>query len=156
MKFTASRVSAIHGRLRGFSLLELLVVLAISAMLVLLATDGYAAARARATRHEVRMALWRLAAAQETYRLNQGVYATRLAGTPGLAVSPGELASPALPPAGWRFSLGAVGEESWELKAMATRPATDPDCAELRLDQTGAGSARSLEGRDTSADCWRR
>lgn len=147
---------AFFRRLQGFSLLELLVVLAISAMLVLLATDGYTAARARATRHEVRMALWRLAAAQETYRLNQGVYATRLASTPGLAVSPGELASPALPPVGWRFSLGEAGEESWELQATATRPATDPDCAELRLDQTGAGSARSLDGRDTSRDCWRR
>ena len=141
---------------RGFSLLELLVVLAISAMLMLLATDGYAAVRARAARHEVRMALWRLAAAQETHRLQHGFYASRLAVIPSLATSATELASPTLPPAGWNFSLVASGEESWELQAVALNPVTDPVCAELRLDTTGMGFARAMDGRNTSRECWRR
>jgi prepilin-type N-terminal cleavage/methylation domain-containing protein len=141
---------------RGFSLLELLVVLAISAMLMLLATDGYAAVRARAARHEVRMALWRLAAAQETHRLQHGFYASRLAVMPLAATSATELAPPTLPPAGWSFSLVALTEENWELQAVAMNPVTDPACAELRLDMTGMGFARAMDGRDTSRDCWRR
>ncbi len=141
---------------RGFSLLELLVVLAISAMLMLLATDGYAAVRARAARHEVRMALWRLAAAQETHRLQHGFYASRLAVTPSMTTSATELASPTLPPAGWNFGLVASGEESWELQAVAMNPVTDPVCAELRLDTTGMGFARAMDGRNTSRECWRR
>lgn len=140
----------------GFSLLELLAVLAISAMLALLATDGYAAVRARAARHEVRMALWRLAAAQETHRLNHGIYATRLTTTPGVYPNSGELAAPALPLAGWRFSLGEVSEESWQLNAVARNPAADPECAELQLDPAGMGTARALDGRDTSQQCWQR
>ena len=140
----------------GFSLLELLVVLAISAMLALLATDGYAAVRARAARHEVRMALWRLAAAQEAHRLNHGSYATQLSTTPGVSANPVELAAPALPPAGWHFTFAKVSEESWALQAVASNPATDPECAELHLDVAGVGTARSLDGRDTSQQCWRR
>lgn len=145
----------LSGRARGFSLLELLVVLCISAMLALLATDGYAAVRARAARHEVRMALWRLAAAQEAHRLNHGSYATRIAATSSPPAASGELPPPALPSGKWRFSLVAVSEESWELQAVALRPNTDPECAELRLEPTGTGSARALDGRDTSRDCWR-
>lgn len=139
----------------GFSLLEMLVVLAISAMLMLLATDGYAAVRARAARHEVRMALWRLAAAQETHRLQYGFYASRLTTSPS-ATATTDLASPILPPAGWNFSLVALTEESWELQAVAMNPGNDPACAELRLDTTGMGFARAMDGRDTSRDCWRR
>jgi prepilin-type N-terminal cleavage/methylation domain-containing protein len=139
----------------GFSLLEMLVVLAISAMLMLLATDGYAAVRARAARHEVRMALWRLAAAQETHRLQYGFYASRLTASPS-ATATTDLASPILPPAGWNFSLVALTEESWELQAVAMNPGNDPACAELRLDTTGMGFARAMDGRDTSRDCWRR
>lgn len=149
-------MTAAKRRPQGFSLLELLVVLAISAMLVLLATDGYAAARARATRHEVRMALWRLAAAQETHRLNHGFYATQLAITPGATTSPAELAPPSLPPTGWRFELLAVSEEGWELQAVATNATQDPECAVFRLDTTGLGTARAADGRDTSPTCWRR
>jgi type IV pilus assembly protein PilE len=141
---------------RGFSLLELLVVLAISAMLMLLATDGYAAVRARAARHEVRMALWRLAAAQETHRLRYGIYASRLAVIPSAPASATDLAPPTLPPAGWNFSLVTLSEENWELQALAMNPGTDPACAELRLDTTGMGFARALDGSDTSRDCWRR
>jgi len=140
---------------RGFSLLELLVVLAISAMLMLLATDGYAAVRARAARHEVRMALWRLAAAQETHRLQYGVYASRLNASPSATAST-DLASPALPPDGWNFRLVALTEETWELQAIAMNPRNDPACAELRLDTTGMGFARAMDGRHTSRDCWRR
>ena len=141
---------------QGFSLLELLVVLAIAAMLSLLATDGYAAVRARAARHEVRMALWRLAAAQETHRLNFGFYATRLGSTPGVPVIAGELAPPALTPAGWQFELLDIAAESWVLRATATNTALDPECAELRLDVTGLGTARATDGSDTSRVCWRR
>jgi len=141
---------------RGFSLLELLVVLAISAMLMLLATDGYAAVRARAARHEVRMALWRLAAAQETHRLQYGFYASRLAVVPSAATAATELAAPTLPPAGWNFSLVAISEESWQVQAVAMNPDTDPVCAELRLDTTAMGFARAIDGSDTSRECWRR
>ncbi|MEY4376949.1 MAG: hypothetical protein RJB26_1499 [Pseudomonadota bacterium] len=143
-------------RTRGFSLLELLVVLAIAAMLALLATDGYAAVRTRAARHEVRMALWRLAAAQETHRLNYGFYATRLGPTPGGPTMAGELAPPALPPAGWQFALLEVAPESWALRATATDGSMDPECVELRLDVTGLGTARATDGSDTSRVCWRR
>jgi type IV pilus assembly protein PilE len=143
-------------RPQGFSLLELLVVLAIVAMLTLLATDGYAAVRARAARHEVRMALWRLAAAQETHRLNFGLYATRLGTTPGGPSIAGELPPPGLPPAGWQFELLEVTEESWVLRAVATNPSPDPECADLRLDVTGLGTAHATDGSDTSRTCWRR
>ena len=143
----------------GFSLLELLVVLCIGAMLTLLATSGYAAVLRRATRHEVRLALWRLAAAQENHRLQFGQYAIRIAVPPMGTASVETMVAPPLP-SGWSFAFQSVSDTGWMVVAIATdgtkAPARDSDCLEWRLDQTGAASARASDGRDTSATCWRR
>ena len=63
---------------RGFSLLELLLALAIASLLAALATGSYSAVTARVHRQEVRLALWRLAAAHENHHLRHGRYAASI------------------------------------------------------------------------------
>lgn len=139
---------------RGFSLLELLLALCLGALLTTLATSGYTAVLRRANRHEVRLALWRLAAAQESHRLHFGRYATAIAGNAGMAASVETMA--ALPlPAEWHFAFQAVSDAGWVVVASAHPPPRDAECSEWRLDQAGAASARADDGRDSSATCWR-
>ena len=146
-------------RKRGFSLLELLVVLCIGAMLTLLATSGYATVLRRANRHEVRLSLWRLAAAQENHRLQFGRYASRIGLPPVAAASAETMLAPPLPP-DWSFAFQSVSDLGWVVvasaKDTAQANARDGECVEWRLDQTGAATARALDGRDTSTLCWRR
>ncbi len=138
----------------GVSLLELVMVLAVTAILASLASAGYASVRVRAARHEVRMALWRLAATQETHRLQFGRYAEQLS-TTGVA-SAEALLPPPLPPTAWQFRLTAFGDEGWEITATSNYRSADLECVELRLDHTGLSSARDSAGNDSSNTCWRR
>lgn len=138
----------------GHSLLELLVVLGLGAMLTVLATSGYAAVLQRANRHEVRMALWRLAAAQENHRLRFGRYAVSIATSAAAASSSDTLATQPFP-AGWQFGFQSISEAGWVVVATAGESARDRECLEWRLDQSGTVAARAADGRDTTTRCWR-
>ena len=143
-------------RLRhGHSLLELLVVVAISAILLMLATAGYAGVTRRAARHDVRVALWRVAAAQEHHRLAHGVYAHHFAGTAPAGADATEVLGPA-PAAGgrWTLVLGGEREGEWHIEARPAGTRVDPDCAVLRLDHQGRATATDAQGTDATATCW--
>ena len=139
----------------GYSLLELLVVVCVGAMLTVLATSGYAAVLRRANRHEIRLALWRLATAQENHRLQFGRYATLVDLRPG-ATATADILPAASAPEGWQLSFASVNDDGWVVVAVRTQPDRDAQCTEWRLDATGGVSARSMDGRDTTAECWRR
>lgn len=141
---------------RGFSLLELLVVLCLAAMLTVLATSSYAHVMARAHRHEVRLALWRWAGAQEQHQLRFGRYADQTASGPGAMESAAVLPLGASAPEGWHFAFEAVTDEGWALVATPSAPLRDSECAAWRLDHTGLATAHAVDGRDTTTACWRR
>lgn len=142
-------------RARGHSLLELLVVMAISAVLLVMATAGYASVTRRAARHDVRVALWRIAAAQEHHRLVHGVYAHHFAGAAPADADATEVLGPA-PAAGgrWSFALGGTSEGDWNVEARPAGSRPDPGCAMLRLDHLGTTTARDALGADATATCW--
>ena len=158
--FRATRGSgAAHGApgKRGFSLTELLVALAILALLTAAAVPLWQRQMERIRRLDATDALLRIAVAQERFHLENGRYA-----------SPGELAPAA--PAG----LGIAGTErgyyslelralagnansGYEARAVARQPGTqagDEQCRILALDSTGRRSAKTSEGENSSEDCW--
>lgn len=142
-------------RAGGHSLLELLIVMAISAVLLVLATAGYASVTRRAARHDVRVALWRIAAAQEHHRLVHGVYAHHFAGeAPPDADATAVLGRAPAAGGRWSFTLGGESEGEWNVEARPTGPRADPDCSLLRLDHAGSTTALDALGADATATCW--
>lgn len=132
--------------LLGFTLVELAVVMAVTALLVTLALPTFTAPMTHARRSDAVAALTRLQAAQEQYRLEHGVYAAEpehLRGRHERSES------------GW-YDITWNRSDPWRFEAQATPRADSPqrgdsDCAPLTL--------RAHDGmveHGPSLRCWNR
>ena len=149
-------------RSKGFTLVELMIVVVVMAILASLSVGGYRQYVRRANRVDATSALLHLSAGQERFYLQNDRYAT----------TADELAAP--PPAG----LGTEGTEHglYDLAvapadtgatagyaATATASSTGPqrdddDCQVFSIDQSGKRGARDSNGTETAAiidRCWR-
>jgi type IV pilus assembly protein PilE len=146
---------------RGYSLIELLVTVAIVAILATGAVAGYSQYVVRASRVDATAALLRLASAQEKFYAQNGRYADADAMAPappeGLGITGTERGwyvldieiDPGGPAIG--FTATATVDES-------TGQSRDEDCWVFRIDSRGARSAET-RGGDTGSEvtgrCWR-
>lgn len=130
------------GRVRGFSLLELLIVLAVFTLLLSWAIPTYQRYTLRAQRAEAVRNLLDIAACQERLRARTGYYDT--------TVCLAQRAS-----AHYRFRLeppDAVGTLNFTALAEPVRVHAADDCGTLGLDQAGT---RSISGAaERLAGCW--
>ncbi len=128
------------------SLLELLVVVAIAAILTLAALPGYRAYLLRANRVEARSALLAVAAGQEAHYLHHREYTTQLT-----AVPPAGLGSSAVTDGGnYAITIDAADASTFTATAIAIgKQVHDAHCAQFGLDAAGARTA-------THHDCWSR
>jgi type IV pilus assembly protein PilE len=126
----------------GWSFIEIMVVMAILAILLALAVPSYRHYLQRGHRADAVNLLMQVAACQERVRANTGYYdTTRCVAQPSGAH--------------YRITLAPVGETATLLFEAIATPlhwnASDP-CGELRLDQSGH---RTIGGDDTRlGDCW--
>jgi type IV pilus assembly protein PilE len=132
----------------GMTLVELVVVVAILALLVSIALPSYREFRLRANRAEAKTALMQLAAAQEKFYLQNNTYA-----------DDGQL--DAAPPAGlglsattehgfYTIEIDAADVDGYTATATAAgRQADDEDCASFTVNQAGEKTA-------TTDECWRK
>lgn len=134
---------------RGFTLLELLVCMAIVAILASLALPSWRDIVARSQRSDAQAALYALATAQERYRLVYGRYADAAGPAPPVGLGLG------LSARGW-YELRVEHADATRFTASA-RPvsgsprAGDGACRVLTIDEAGArGSAPESPGT-----CWR-
>lgn len=129
--------------MRGFTLIEITVVLALVALLAGVALPGYRTHLQRAGRADAVEALTRLQAAQERHRAGAGWYASELPALGLVATSPQG-----------RYAIALVpgDAESYFARAEARGAQSDDrDCVVLTLEVT-QGVARS----GPSARCWNR
>ena len=137
----------------GVTLLELLVALAIAALLAALAYPSYRHHLIRAHRTEAMESLLAVAAEQERHHLAHGRYAGSFSmqGDTGLAVQP--VTATGL----YRLHLDEAGPSSYVASAT---PADGPQAADLRcarfsIHASGQRAASDAAGRDTTRECWR-
>lgn len=129
---------------RGFTLLELLVAMALAALLVTLGLRSQQGQSLRSGRLDAVEALSRLQQAQEQHRSAHGLYASDLAALVGAAATS--------PQGRYAIALDRFGGEAYRATAMAQgAQARDTACATLTL-EVRQGFAQT--GPD--AVCWLR
>lgn len=129
-------------RSRGITLIELMVVIAVVAILGSIAVSSYRNYLVRTNRTEAKMALLRIQAAQEKYFLQQNAYGT-------LA----QLGIPAVTPSGY-YNIAIALDEDNPLEYTATATAAagqaeDESCPAFTINQQGERTPADDTG------CWR-
>lgn len=135
-------------RARGFTLVELVIVLAVIAVLAAIAVNAYRDHVLRSNRTEAMAALSELAQRQEEYFGNQQSYAGSLSTLNTSTTTDNGL---------YQLQISASTTTSFTLQATAIDSQLQDDtCRTFELNSLGQRSAEDASTADTTADCWKR
>jgi len=156
---------------RGFTLIELMVVVVIATILLSLAVPSYMSHVRQSRRTEAKTAVLDLAGREERFFATNGVNYSQLAADlgytsmPALAIGSGyynlSVCTPAAagcggtpaPPAGW----AAPATPNYLIIAVPTGgQVADTQCAAFFVDSTGRQMAADSTGQDATTTCWTR
>jgi type IV pilus assembly protein PilE len=150
-------------RIRGFTLIELVVAMLIAATLAAIAIPAYSNYARKARRVEAKNALLDMGTMEERYFTSQQVYSSTWADlgysgagaitvgnsyyqvavpTIGLATAPG--ATTAGNPATWSFTATAINDQQ-----------KDTSCRTFTVTSQGVQSSTDSSGTDSTAVCWK-
>lgn len=135
----------------GFTLIELMIVVAIAAILAAVAYPSYMQYVLKAGRSDAKVALHQMAQAQETYFLRNRQYATALT---TLGYSSASVPSPE---GKYIITLDSASATTFTLQA---KPKTgdsqekDDDCQTFTLDHVGRKAAFNTSNNNTTDTCW--
>lgn len=130
---------SIFKRVSGFTLIELMVTVAIVGILASIAYPSYTDYVIRAKRSDGKAALLAVQLAQEKWRANNTTYGT-------LA----NIGVPAASPDG-HYTVAVSGNTATAYTATATPTFTDAKCNVLGIDQAGV---KTKTGSDSVDNCW--
>ena len=136
--------------LGGFSLIELMIVIAIVGLLASIATPSYVGYLARGKRAEAKQALLDNALFLETYYTTRGFYATAKDSNTAPALPVTQV--PSSGTANYTIAA-AVTNTSYTLTATAVNSMASDGCGNLTLTNTGT---QGVSGSYSVADCWNR
>jgi type IV pilus assembly protein PilE len=133
-------------RLHGFTLVELMVVVAIIAILAAFAVPAYSRYGYRARRADGQELLLRVATAQERYYATYNKYG---------ALADLGFADPALSDHGY-YSVSLSNLTGSEFTATAARLSAQlsDTCGSLQLDSTGAKTSGAVNNISNNGNCW--
>jgi type IV pilus assembly protein PilE len=136
----------------GFTLIELVIALAIVAIVTSLAASTYRGHLRRGHRAEAVHALLAAAAEQEKFHLANGRYGDRLDGAVG-DDPPGLPVASRTPGGHYLLAVPTATAAEFRLVATATGGG-DPACSSLAIDESGRRAATDARGADSTARCW--
>jgi type IV pilus assembly protein PilE len=137
----------------GFTLIELVIALAVVAITTLLAASSYRNYLRRGHRINAVHALLAAAVEQEKFHLANGFYGGRLDAAPG-DDPPGLAVSSRTPGGHYALSVTLASGVQYRVVATATDAAADPACPSLSIDESGRRAATDARGNDATARCW--
>jgi type IV pilus assembly protein PilE len=134
---------------RGFTLIELMIVVTIIGLLAAVAIPGYAQYVRRAHRSEGMAALSALAAAQEKYYLSNNTYTSDIS----------DLKMSDTTEHGY-YTLKITAADATAFTALAAPGSSSPqledtDCQVFTLNSAGSRTSTNASSGDSTADCWR-
>lgn len=143
-------------RLKGVTLVELMIVVVIIAILAAIAVPSYSRYVIRSQRSDATTALLRLQSAQEKVLLQSGAYTTNLTSKP--TDSPPGLGIGTVSEQGFyslSATLTATGYTATASVIAGKAQAQDTTCRSFTVTETGARGAVDGSGVDRTAECWR-
>jgi type IV pilus assembly protein PilE len=132
---------------KGFTLVELMVVIAIIAIVAAIAIPAYSDYVTRAKRADAKAGLTTLQLAQEKYRANNPTYASTAALTGSASV--------ASPDSYYVLTVTAASTATYTLQATPTSAQNDPECANFIINESGDKSVTGTAS-STPERCWSR
>ena len=140
-----------HARQAGLTLVELMVVVAVMAIIATIAYPMYTAQVQKSRRADAKVALQAIALAQERHFTINGEYT---AGLSTLQVSP-TIQGGSSDEGYYTLNLTRTGTDNEQFSVTATRDASgaqasDGGCVSFTIDQTGAKTATGA----AAANCW--
>ena len=143
---------------RGFTALELMVVLAVVGILAGLSVPAYRDHVLRANRVEARAALLGLATAEEKFYLECNTYTSTLDAVADTACIPASLRFPTKSERGY-YTLAVTSADASGWTATATAVSTLPQyrdtrCRTFQLTSTGIKTARDSSNAANDLECW--
>lgn len=134
---------------RGFTLIELMVTVAVIGILAALAYPSYTQYVVRANRSSAVSFLMNLASRQEQYNLDARQYTNQLS-LLGAATIPSEVSN------NYQVTVTADNTAAPPVYSVAAAPtgvqlARDTQCGTLTIDQTGN---KTISGSGTTGKCW--
>ena len=135
---------------RGFTLIELMIVVTIIGLLAAVAIPGYGQYVRRAHRSEGMAALSALAAAQEKFYLSNNTYTTDITG---------DLKMSDVTEHGY-YTLKVTAADAAAFTAIAAPGSSSPqledtDCQVFTVNSAGSRTSTNASSGDSTADCWR-
>lgn len=142
--------TSLRSQYRGFTLAELLIVLAVIGILSAIAIPAYSGYVLRGKRAEARATLDMAAQQMERYFSSNNTYAAASLPARGIATTSSN--------GNYNISLGAVpagttADTGFTLLATPVIAGSDPVCGVFGLDSTGL---RTISGTGTVQTCWGR
>ena len=137
----------------GFTLIEVMIALAVVAITTTIAASTYRSHLRRGNRAQAVQSLLMAAAEQEKFHLAHGSYGSRL--DAGVGDDPPGLPVASRTPGG-HYTLAVEVATAAEFRVVATAAGSqaDPACLRLSIDESGRRLAANSQGADSASRCW--
>ena len=149
-------VNQIPRRLGGFTLIEVMIVVAIVAILAAIAYPSYLESVRKSKRAEARAQLMEAAQYMQRFYSQNDSFKRAIGATADMTLPPTLASVPRQGPQTYTISFvtDSLTASSFNLQAVPTGPMANDRCGTLKLDSTGLRGVENTSGL-TVSDCWR-